>query len=165
MLSLFSEVYDVAQLPDRDASEKIFQHVQSYADDNGGEYIAFSGVSKRVFEIFCIRRELERSNGRVTYFGADSGILLVKMPARAHEVAHATAIDDLRDQAVAMGLKRKIYRVGVSQYDSIDNNGAAKQPDDGLAPSDYRFADGDFPTFVMEAANTRSLQCIRAAKD
>ena len=159
---------DITQVPKRDAAAKIVQHIQlcaAHGDRFGGEYITFSSVSPRVFEDLHVK--LAGRHGRLTYFGADSGILLVKMADAVHEIVHTTAIDALRDQAVVMGLSRKVFRVGSPRYYSAtgNGNGAAKEPDDGLAPADYRAHSDKFPTFVIEAANSQSLRRVRQAKD
>ena len=92
-------------------------------------------------------------------------MLLVKMAGGTHEVAHTTAIDAIRDQLVGMGLATQVYRTETTRNDSIHSNGAAKEPDDGLAPAKFRLAYGKFPTFVIEDADTQPLQNALEAKD
>ena len=143
----------------------ILQQVKSRGPDDEGTYLRFSGVRPQVFENFYNNLELDDRNSRATYLGADSGILLVKMPSDVHEMAKGTAIGYMLGQATHMDLLDEIVPIGSARYDSITDTGAAKEPDDGFSPTLHRFKGGDFPTFVIEVAYSQSLQCAREAKD
>ena len=65
-------------------------------------------------------------------------------------------MDHLTEQAGQMGLlRRELHRVGRPCYDSALPNGAAKEPDDGLKPGQFRSRNDDFPTLVLEVANAQ----------
>jgi len=132
------------------------------ADDGRGDHLQFSAITPQVFQ--RLHHQLGR-RGRVTYFGSESGILLVKMANHKHEQAVVVIGNGVRDQGVVMGLGEEIYRIGAPLYESVHQNAAAaKQPDDGFSPFPARRI-GDFPTFVLEVANAQSLTHVRKAKD
>jgi hypothetical protein len=109
------------------------------------------------------RRHTTRLHVRLTYFGADSGVLLVKMNAPEHEGGMVMVADGYRDQLVQMGLGAYISRIGTPRTPSIHPNAAAKQPDDGLIPIVARPTGNYFPTIVFEVANTQNLRSVRQA--
>jgi hypothetical protein len=124
--------------------------------DSGGSFIKFSGVSPLVFEEFYT---LLDSHGRVTYFGAASGVLVVKMPNLWHEVVAIKTMDVAQRQLPA----KDFLRVGSTRYESDDGSLAAKEADDGIIPKHRLLGRGgvSVPSFVLEVANTQSLADAR----
>lgn len=143
-----------------DASLALLRRVQLCTDAGNGRILRFSGVSARVFEDFCRKFD---GLGRVTYFGAESGILLVKVAAESHEAGLMAVGWSLDEQLDEMGLKREVFRNGSPRFQSIYANSAAKDSDDGLAPFKDRSGGGMFPTVIIEFGNTQTLDNLREA--
>ena len=126
------------------------------------EASGFSGVSSGDFEVFYV--ELN-GRGRVTYFGAESGILPVQMPTPQHEISHSRIALELFCQGLAMGQGNNLDILGATRYDSIHQGGGAKEGDNCLRPSFLRPYGDSFPTLQIEVSYSRTLAHARRAKD
>lgn len=157
---------DIAEqeLPQRDPLPALLRRVESAT--GSGRFLRFSRVTPSVFQ--GLVRDLNRrraKSDRVTYFGANRGVLLVKMNAPEHEGGMVTVADGYRDQLVRMGLGARVSRIGTPRVPSIHPNTAAKQPDDGLIPIVARPTGNHFATIVFEVANSQDLRSARQTKD
>ena len=141
--------------PDRLSAAALFSRFQLCAD-SGGSFLKFSGVSPPIFEEFCA---LLDGRGRLTYFGAASGVLMVKMPKLWHEVVKVKAINVTERQIPT----KDVLRVGSTRYESHNGNGGAKEADDGIMPKHRLLSGRGVPSFVLEVANTQSLADTREA--
>jgi hypothetical protein len=121
--------------------------------DSGGSFLKFSGISPSVFEEFYTLLD-----GRITYFGAASGVLFVKMPTLRHETVLTMTMDITKRQVPECS----ILRVRSTRYESVRNL-AAKEGDDGILPMHQLFAGATFPSFVFEVAYTQSPADVREA--
>ncbi len=129
-------------------------------------FLAFSGVSPADFEDFY--QELGKRHGRavrVTYFGATSRILFVKMVSGSHEAAHKAITISWIFQLHEMALINHCSFTGAISYDSANMNAAAKDGDDGLYPTGIRMREWHFPTLAVESAYSNSLKLARKDKD
>ena len=140
--------------PDRLSGAALLSRFQLCAD-SGGSFLKFSGVSPPIFEEFYT---LLDGRGRVTYFGAASGVLMVKMTKLWHEVVKVKAINVTERQIPT----EDVLRIGSTRYDSHSgNSGAAKEADDGIIPKHRLLSGRGVPSFILEVANTQSLADAR----
>jgi len=101
--------------------------------------------------------------GRITFFGNESGLLYFRMPLPLHEMAHLYLYDEIRHLINRMGLRYAIRPTGSSTYKGIGSK--KKEGDGGIRPDPPRWAGDHFPTLVMEAGNSESLQLLHRDKD
>ena len=141
--------------PDRLSAATLLSRFQLCAD-SGGSFLKFSGVSPPIFEEFYA---LLDGRGRVTYFGAASGVLVVKMTKLWHEVVKTKAINVAERQIPT----KDVLRVGSTRYESHYGNLGAKEADDGIMPKHRLLGGYGVPSFVLEVANTQSLADARKA--
>jgi len=93
------------------------------------------------------------------YFGAASGVLVVKMTKLWHEVVKTKAINVAERQIPT----KDVLRVGSTRYESHYGNLGAKEADDGIMPKHRLLGGYGVPSFVLEVANTQSLADARKA--
>ena len=139
--------------PDRLSAAALLSRFQLCAD-SGGSFLKFSGVSPPIFEEFYT---LLDGRGRVTYFGAASGVLMVKITKLWHEVVKIKAINATERQIPT----KDVLRVGSTRYESHCGNMGAKEADDGIMPKHRLLSGRGVPSFVLEVANTQSLADAR----
>ncbi len=148
-------------VPKIGALQTLFHHVDLAGE---GDFLGFSGVSPADFDSFYEKLYERFGRGtRITYFGASSGILLVKMASGEHERCGSYLVGYILQQAWGMGTDYRMVRVGATKYKGSD--GASKQADDGFAPIPQRFHPQSLPTLAFEVAFSQSLDRARAAKN
>jgi len=124
----------------------------------GSDVVYFSGVPKDLFET-GIRRardrgKLQHRKARLTYIA--SGLLVVAMPSKRHEVAQMRLCLYLQQQAGQMGLK-KVLPGGASS--SVAASGSTSEPDGCFFGNGF----SSNPTTVIEVAASQSALTIKGA--
>ncbi|KAK3364087.1 hypothetical protein B0T25DRAFT_576479 [Lasiosphaeria hispida] len=144
----------------------ILQCVKSAISSSSGRFLRFYRVTPSVFQ--GLLRDFDRRRDksiRVTYFGADSRVLLVKTNAPEHESGRVTVADAYFYQLFRMGLESYVSRINTPRTPSIHPGAAVKQPDDGLIPTRARPTGNHFATMVFEVANSQDQRSTHQAME
>jgi hypothetical protein len=94
---------------------------------------------------------------------ADTNVLIITIPTRAHEVLHRDLDDQISFMVGDMGLRRDFTSVGSSTYTELDADNQVMSGGEGDScriPSSREHAD-DFPTLVIEAGYTQSWSSLK----
>ena len=90
--------------------------------------------------------------------------MIITIPIGKHEGLHGGLDDSLYLDAVSMGLRREFVRVGSKTYKDKDVNGniiSEGEGDSCRKPKSARAGEHHYPTLVIEAGWTQTLQELR----
>jgi hypothetical protein len=100
----------------------------------------------------------------VSLYTADTKCLVIKIPTTEHEGLHGSLDDNFFVEAVLMGLRREFYSVGSSTFKDRDANRnvtSEGEGDSSRKPSSMRTDKHQYPTLVIEAGWTQTLEKLR----
>jgi hypothetical protein len=100
----------------------------------------------------------------VSLYTADTKCLIITIPTTEHEGLHRSLDDYFFTEAVLMGLGPEFYSVGSSTFKNKDANGnviSEGEGDSSRKPSSMRTDKHQYPTLVIEAGWTQTLEKLR----
>jgi hypothetical protein len=100
----------------------------------------------------------------VSLYTADTKCLVITIPTTEHEGLHGHLDDYFFLEAALMGLEEEFYRVGSSTFKETDANGnisSEGEGDSSRKPFSMRTDKHQYPTLVIEAGWTQTLEKLR----
>ena len=143
----------------KNMQEAIDSHREKIEASEASPYLIFCFVTTDdLLKIERARESGKIDRGvRMTHY-VDWNILIVKVPTGKHEAAHGNFGKELIVRAAGMGLKREFFYVGATKFQV---RRASKEGDTAYKPLSIRPREVDWPTIVIEAGWSESLQKLR----
>ncbi|KAK3943460.1 hypothetical protein QBC46DRAFT_419815 [Diplogelasinospora grovesii] len=126
------------------------------------DILIFQDVSCQDFADLEKSRELRRRRIRFRRYYARSRILIVVIPLSPHEILHTQIYDECRHEIDQMGLRYHWLNQGAATHrpQGRPNRGDGGEGDSSGGPKQRR-AGGGWPTLVVEAGNTQTMEQLR----
>ncbi|KAJ9271520.1 hypothetical protein DTO212C5_2312 [Paecilomyces variotii] len=124
---------------------------------HGGEdqYLSFSNVKPSDFRTIESRRVHLGRGIAFTYFG-DIETLIIKVPTKAHEKAHASIGHKTYHRLLSMGIgEYEFWPINAARYRG--GNSSSKEGDSAYQNQVLRPHDYDWPNFVIEAGYSENI--------
>ncbi|KAI0834759.1 hypothetical protein F5Y06DRAFT_300390 [Hypoxylon sp. FL0890] len=131
-------------------------------DHTTGDILTVYGVSAQDFDEIDREREHCGRAFRLRRFSAKSEILIITIPTKLHEKLHTGIWEEAFLQIFQIGLRNNWNTMGTATFRAQGHPGGdAGEGDSTGGPEDQRGDEGDWPTLVIEAGDSETLEELR----
>lgn len=125
-----------------------------------GDCLTVRGISWEDFAKIEQERDASGRKFRLFHF-ADSKLLIITVPTFPHETLHRRLDDIIFSQALQMGLGDEWQCQGATTFRPTNGAGAGGEGDSSRRPRSQRPLPRDWPTLVIEAGMSQTLNGLR----
>lgn len=129
-----------------------------------GDFLIVTNVSPNQFTEIERERETRRRKIRFRRYDSNSRILFITIPTDVHEALHLGLYMEYRDQLVLNGRQRSWRSIGTATRRAEEGHpgGDGGEADSTGGPKSERGSKGAWPTLVIEAGHSESLDDLQA---
>ncbi|KAJ9190753.1 hypothetical protein DTO164E3_9175 [Paecilomyces variotii] len=156
-----TEEYPPAEYKGTNALKRAISAKKQKLDEGSqDQYLSFHHITSKEFARIEEHRVDLGRGAAFSYFG-DIETLIIKLPTRAHEKAHATLGQRMQAQVFQMGVSWDEF-VAINATAIRGRNNSKKEGDSAWQNEKLRLSKADWPNIVIEAGLSGSLARLRS---